>query len=71
MGYLNQPQKTAETIDTMGWLHTGDVGSMDHEGFVKITDRMRDIIITSGGKNITPSEIENQLKFSPTFRTPS
>src|SRR5258705_9440923 len=65
MGYLNQPQKTAETIDTMGWLHTGDVGSMDHEGFVKITDRMRDIIITSGGKNITPSEIENQLKFSP------
>jgi long-chain acyl-CoA synthetase len=65
MGYLNQPEKTAETLDANGWLHTGDVGSMDNEGFVKITDRMKDIIITSGGKNITPSEIENQLKFSP------
>jgi long-chain acyl-CoA synthetase len=65
MGYLNQPEKTAETIDAKGWLHTGDVGWIDNEGFVKITDRMKDIIITSGGKNITPSEIENQLKFSP------
>ncbi|MGV7214199.1 AMP-dependent synthetase/ligase [Bradyrhizobium sp. UFLA05-112] len=65
MGYLNQPQKTAETIDARGWLHTGDVGTMDDDGFVKITDRMKDIIITSGGKNVTPSEIENQLKFSP------
>jgi long-chain acyl-CoA synthetase len=65
MGYLNQPEKTAETIDARGWLHTGDVGSIDNEGFVKITDRMKDIIITSGGKNVTPSEIENQLKFSP------
>jgi long-chain acyl-CoA synthetase len=65
MGYLNQPEKTAETIDAKGWLHTGDIGSIDNEGFVKITDRMKDIIITSGGKNITPSEIENQLKFSP------
>jgi long-chain acyl-CoA synthetase len=65
MGYLNQPEKTAETLDARGWLHTGDVGSIDNEGFVKITDRMKDIIITSGGKNVTPSEIENQLKFSP------
>ncbi|MBT1516157.1 AMP-dependent synthetase/ligase [Bradyrhizobium sp. SRL28] len=65
MGYLNQPEKTAETIDAKGWLHTGDVGSIDNEGFVRITDRMKDIIITSGGKNVTPSEIENQLKFSP------
>jgi long-chain acyl-CoA synthetase len=65
MGYLNQPERTADTIDGQGWLHTGDVGSIDNEGFVRITDRMKDIIITSGGKNITPSEIENQLKFSP------
>lgn len=65
IGYLNQPEKTAETIDAKGWLHSGDVGLIDNEGFVKITDRMKDIIITSGGKNVTPSEIENQLKFSP------
>ena len=64
MGYLNQPEKTAETLRD-GWLHTGDVGYVDNEGYVKITDRMKDIIITAGGKNITPSEIENQLKFSP------
>jgi len=65
MGYLNQPEKTAETIDAEGWLHTGDVGAVDEDGYFRITDRMRDIIITAGGKNITPSEIENELKFSP------
>ncbi len=65
MGYLNQPEKTAETIDAAGWLHTGDVGTMDADGYFKITDRMKDIIITAGGKNITPSELENELKFSP------
>jgi long-chain acyl-CoA synthetase len=65
MGYLNQPEKTAETVDVHGWLHTGDVGSVDEHGFFKITDRMKDIIITAGGKNITPSEWENELKFSP------
>jgi len=65
MGYLNQPARTAETVDGEGWLHTGDVGLVDNEGYVRITDRMKDIIITAGGKNITPSEIENQLKFSP------
>ena len=65
MGYYNNPKKTAETIDAEGWLHTGDVGEIDADGFLKITDRMKDIIITAGGKNVTPSEIENQLKFSP------
>jgi long-chain acyl-CoA synthetase len=65
MGYLNQPEKTAETIDADGWLHTGDVGTVDDEGFYRISDRLKDIIITAGGKNITPSELENQLKFSP------
>ncbi len=65
MGYLNQPEKTAETIDADGWLHTGDVGLVDSDGYLKITDRMKDIIITAGGKNITPSELENELKFSP------
>jgi len=64
-GYLNQPGKTAETIDADGWLHTGDVGTVDDEGYFRITDRMKDIIITAGGKNVTPSEWENELKFSP------
>ena len=65
LGYLNLPEKTAETIDADGWLHTGDVGRVDDDGYFTITDRMKDIIITAGGKNITPSEIENELKFSP------
>lgn len=63
-GYWNKAEKSAETF-VQGWLHTGDVGRIDEEGFVYIVDRMKDIIITAGGKNITPSEIENQLKFSP------
>jgi long-chain acyl-CoA synthetase len=64
-GYLNLPDKTAEALTPDGWLHTGDVGNVDADGYYKITDRMKDIIITAGGKNITPSELENDLKFSP------
>jgi len=63
-GYYKQELKTAETI-VDGWLYTGDIAEIDGDGFVKIVDRKKDIIITSGGKNISPSEIENQLKFSP------
>ena len=63
-GYWNNAEKTAETIRN-SWLYTGDVGRIDDDGYVYIVDRMKDIIITAGGKNITPSEIENQLKFSP------
>ncbi|HET8744564.1 MAG TPA: long-chain fatty acid--CoA ligase [Ramlibacter sp.] len=65
LGYLNQPAKTAESFTADGWLRTGDVGTVDAEGFFRITDRMKDIIITAGGKNVTPSEFENELKFSP------
>jgi len=63
-GYYKQTLKTAETI-VDGWLYTGDIAEIDADGFVKIVDRKKDIIITSGGKNVSPSEIENQLKFSP------
>jgi long-chain acyl-CoA synthetase len=64
-GYWNKPDKTAETIDEDGWLHTGDVGVWVDGTHIKIVDRIKDIIITAGGKNISPSEIENSLKSSP------
>ena len=63
-GYWNMPEKTAETIID-GWLHTGDVGRIGNDGALTITGRIKDIIITQGGKNITPAEIESRLKFSP------
>jgi long-chain acyl-CoA synthetase len=61
-GYRNQPEKTAETIDADGWLHTGDIGSIDEAGFLKIVDRKKELIINAAGKNMSPANIEQQLK---------
>ena len=64
-GYFKNPEATAETIEPDGWMHTGDVAEWTEDGFLRIVDRKKDIIITAGGKNISPSEIENKLKVSP------
>jgi long-chain acyl-CoA synthetase len=64
-GYWKNPEKTAETMTEDGWLRTGDTGQMDEAGYLRISGRIKDIIITAGGKNITPAEFENRLKFSP------
>jgi long-subunit acyl-CoA synthetase (AMP-forming) len=61
-GYRNQPQKTAETIDADGWLHTGDIGQFDERGYLKIIDRKKELIINAAGKNMSPANIEQQLK---------
>lgn len=65
-GYHRMPEETRETLDGEGWLHTGDVGFVDADGFLSITDRKKDLIKTSGGKYVAPSELESKLKaFSP------
>lgn len=64
-GYWNLPEQTAQAVDHDGWLRTGDCGELDGNGYLAIRDRLKDILITSGGKNITPSHIESLLKFSP------
>ncbi|WP_327091857.1 long-chain fatty acid--CoA ligase [Nonomuraea sp. NBC_01738] len=64
-GYLNRPEENAALFDADGWLHTGDIGSIDDDGFVRVVDRKKELIITAGGENISPAAIENHLKEHP------
>jgi long-chain acyl-CoA synthetase len=64
-GYHQNPEASADLIDEDGWVHTGDIGEIDEDGFLKVVDRKKEMIITSQGKNIAPSNIENLLKESP------
>ncbi|MEL7208387.1 MAG: long-chain fatty acid--CoA ligase, partial [Actinomycetota bacterium] len=64
-GYLDAPDKTAEALDEDGWLHSGDIGEMDEDGYVSIVDRKKELIITAGGKNLSPANLEAKLKMIP------
>ncbi|MFI6995948.1 AMP-dependent synthetase/ligase [Nocardia sp. NPDC050175] len=65
-GYLNKPEQTAEAIDADGWVHSGDIGALDDDGFLQIVDRKKELIINASGKNMSPSNIENWIKaFAP------
>ena len=64
IGYRNAPDKTAETLDADGWLHTGDIAEIDEDGYVKIVDRKKELIISAAGKNMSPANIESELKGS-------
>jgi long-chain acyl-CoA synthetase len=64
-GYLDDPERTAEALDAQGWLHTGDIGEFDEDGYLKIVDRKKELIITAGGKNVSPANVEAVLKTVP------
>jgi long-subunit acyl-CoA synthetase (AMP-forming) len=64
-GYYKDPEKSAETFDAEGWLHTGDIGTMDSNGYLSIVDRKKELIITAGGKNVSPANLESLLKQHP------
>ena len=64
-GYLEDPAQTAEVLDDDGWLHTGDIGELDGDGYVRIVDRKKELIITAGGKNVSPANLEAALKAQP------
>ena len=69
-GYHNLPEQTAEALDADGWLHTGDIGEIDDDGFLRITDRKKDLIKTSGGKYVAPQAIEGKFKGECAVRQP-